>query len=467
MTEFDTGGRRLQRARRILRGGAIALLLCVFGSGPVAAEVPVVDAMTDAALLQVLRSGDWNAAEAAARARLARNPDDVAALVVLARALRAQGDPAGAKAAATRANAQARTQQEKYVSAVEMAAANYDLGHPLAAQLWQRRAIEMAPNDAVRAASVRDYRALSAASPWSFSVNFDAGASSNVNNGSLADTVDIGGIDFTLNPDAKALSGYEISLSLKARYKFAGLGELPASFGAQIYTKQVILSGDATDTVPDARGSDYAFSAIETTLGQALSPADAPLRYRVDLLAGKNWYGGDDLSNYLRLSGSAQWGDPRRALTQVTLSGERQLRLDSFRNSATIITTSLSHRRQLRSGDRLGLSFALRDASSEAVEIDHQAVLAGVSYDFAKRLAGTVTVGAALELERRDYDATLYGPGARYDTRGRLALQFGFPKLEFYGISPTLRLEGEETRSNVDFYDSSQVKLRLGLRSNF
>ncbi|WP_078540595.1 surface lipoprotein assembly modifier [Thioclava sp. DLFJ5-1] len=466
MTEGHIDGRKLRRAWRFLCGGAMALLL-VLGPGPAVAEAPVAGAITDAALLQVLRSGDWPAAEAAARARLARNPDDVGALVVLARALRGQGDAAGAKAAATRANAQARTQQEKYVSAVEMAAASYDLGHPFAAQLWQRRAIEMAPNDAVRASSVRDYRVLSAANPWSFSVNFDAGASSNVNNGSLADTVDIGGIDFTLNPDAKALSGYEISLSLKARYKFAGFGELPASFGAQIYTKQVVLSGDAKDSVPDARGSDYAFNAVEATLGQALSPADAPLRYRVDLLAGKNWYGGDDLSNYLRVSGSAQWGDPRRSLTQVTLSGERQLRLDNFRNSANVVTASLSHHRRLEGGDRLGLSFALRDASSEAVEIDHRAMLAGVSYDFAKPLAGTVTVGAALELERRDYDATLYGPGARRDTRGRLALQFGFPKLEFYGISPTLRLEGEETRSNVDFYDSSQVKLRLGLRSNF
>ncbi|WP_169739500.1 surface lipoprotein assembly modifier [Thioclava pacifica] len=421
----------------------------------------------DRQLLDLLRQNDWPGAEALARVILQDRPGDVGTLVVLSRALRAQGDAAGAKVAAERAEAASRNPREHYISAVELAAASYDLGHPMSAQLWLRRAVQMAPDEALKARSLRDLRAVMAATPWEISFDLNAGPSSNVNNGSLADQVDIGGIDFILNPDARALSGYEIAAQLGLRYRFKGFGDLPAQAGLTLFTQQVVLSDKAKRAVPDAKGSDYAFSAVELSLGQALNKPSDPLRFRLDGVIGKNWYGGADLSNYLRLSGAAQWGDAQRAVTTLTLTGERQIRLDDPRKTASILALSARRDWRLRSGDRLGLSLGVRKARSDSIEIDHRAVIVGLSYDLGRPLAGKLSLGAGFQFERRDYDASLYATGARRDWRRQVSLRIGFPKLDYYGFSPVLRIEAEKTNSNVEYYKRYDTTVRFGLRSVF
>lgn len=461
------GSRALAWLGRSLSGVMLGGMLVLAPVSSALAQDQTVAARQDQQLLDLLRQKDWRGAEALARAILQNRPEDVGTLVVLSRALRAQGDAAGAKAAAERAEAASRDPREHYISAVELAAASYDLGHPVTAQLWLRRAVQMAPDDTLKARSLRDLRAVMAATPWEISFDLNAGPSSNVNNGSLADQVDIGGIDFILNPDARALSGYEIAAQLGLRYRFKGFGDLPAQAGLTVFTQQVVLSDKAKRTVPDARGSDYAFSAVELSLGQALNKPSDPLRVRLDGVIGKNWYGGADLSNYLRLSGAAQWGDARRAVTTLTVTGERQIRLDDRRKTATILALAARRDWLLPSGDRLGLSLGVRKANSDSIEIDHRAVIAGVSYDLGRPIAGRVSLGAGFQIERRDYDASLYATGARRDWRRQVALRIGFPKLDYYGFSPTLRIEAEKTNSNVDYYERYDTTIRLGLRSVF
>jgi hypothetical protein len=418
-------------------------------------------------MIRLAAGHNWDEAEALARAILKSHPDNVSALVVLARARRAAGDAEHARVIALRANANAKTNEEHYVAAVEVAAATYDLGKPMIAQLWLRRAVQMAPTDPIRARTLRDLQSVSAASPWNLDVQFSIAPSSNVNNGSLADTIDIGGLPFTLNPDARALAGYEMSLGLRARHQFRGLENLPAQLSFSAFTQRVALSGSAQEEVPDAQGSDYAFDALEVALGQSLNAPQATVRYRVDGAIGKTWYGGAELSEYVRLASTAQWGDVRQAVNTATLQAERQIRQDDSRRSATILNVGLRRDWRLASGDQLGLSLRARHTQSDSVEIDHDALIGGISYDFGEVFDGAVTLGSAFEIEQRKYGSSLYSFDTRHDRLRRIAVTVGFPRHEFYGFSPQIRIEAEKVNSSVDFYDRSDVTVRFGIRSVF
>jgi hypothetical protein len=444
-----------------------AILACALSTAALQAQDLSVPDDAGRQLVRLAADQDWAKAEALARKILAIRPGDVSALVVLARARRAAGDAAGAREAALRADANARTDEEHYVAAIEIAAASYDLGKPMIAQLWLRRATQMAPSDALRTRTLRNLQAVAAATPWSLEGQFSIAPSSNVNHGSLADTIDIGGLPFTLNPDAKALAGVEINLGLRARYRFRGLMDLPAEASFAAFTQQIALSASAQNKAPDATGSDYAYDIVEFALGQALTDASAPVRYRVDGALGKAWYGGAELSQYARVAAHAQWGDARRAVNTVTLQAERQARQDDPHRSATILNLGLRRDWRLASGDALAMALRAQHTQSNSVEIDNDALIGSLSYDFGTVLGGRLSLGSALEIEHRRYDASVYSNDTRRDWRHRLAVTVGFPKSGYYGFTPQVQLQIEKVDSTVDFYDQSDATLLFGLKSVF
>jgi len=452
------------RAMLRLSCAVLAFSLC---AAPMQAQDLSVPNDAGRQLVRLAANHDWAKAEALAREILAVRPGDVSALVVLARARRAMGDAAGAREAALRADANARTDEEHYVAAIEIAAASYDLEKPMIAQFWLRRAAQMAPSDALRARTLRNLQSVAAATPWSLEGQFSIAPSSNVNHGSLADTIDIGGLPFTLNPDAKALAGVEINLGLRARYRFRGLNDLPAEASFAAFTQQIALSASAQNKAPDAKGSDYAYDIVELALGQALTDASAPVRYRVDGAVGKAWYGGAELSQYARVAAHAQWGDARRAVNTVTLQAERQARQDDPHRSATILNLGLRRDWRFASGDALAMALRAQHTQSNSVEIDNDALIGSLSYDFGTVLGGRLSLGSAVEIEHRRYDASIYSNDTRRDWRHRLALTMGFPKSGYYGFSPHVQVQIEKVDSTVDFYDQSDATLLFGLRSVF
>lgn len=477
----DREGLRARLAARALALLSVAVLSFVQPHGAVAQELgqgpgragdarTVTGAegqTTPQTMVALAQAGRWAEAEALARRVLDTAPEDVAALVVLARARRAAGDADGARAAAVRANDAARDDSERYVAAVEMAAASHAQGRGMEAQFWMRRAAQMAPTVASHDRALVDVQRIGAAMPWKVALQFNVSQSSNVNNGSLAESVDIGGLTFNLNPDAQALSGTEITAGVLARYRFAGAGGLPGQLTFNAATRQVRVSDEARAKAPAARSDDYAFGVLEVGVGQALTPADAALRFHLDGRLGKTWYGGEGLSRYMRLSGSADWGDPGTAVTAVVLSAERQLRLDDPAKTAWIAQGDLHYRWRSGAGDTYGLSFGLRRTESRSVEVDNDAVIASASWEKGHPLGGVASLGLGVSVEQRNYDASLYAAGARRDVVQRASLRIGLPKVDYYGFSPILRLESERLRSNVDFYDRSDVSFHLGLKTGF
>jgi hypothetical protein len=429
-------------------------------------ELSVEDARGFAAVLEA--QGEREAAASVAASLLERDPTDASAWVVIARIRRAAGDTEGALEAARQANANADTDDERYAAAVELAAGNFVLDRGLIAQFWLRRAAQVAPTEELREAAIRNFRAVRAQTPWSWSLGFSVVPSSNVNNGSRADTILIGGLPFVLSGDARALSGLEITLTGSVVYRFEGLGGLPAEIYGGMAVQRVALSQDAKDQAPEANASDYAFDALEVGYSQVVSRWSDNVVLRAEGLIGRNRYGGEPLSNYIRGGGIARWVIGDRSLATVSASLERQVRFDVSDRSAWV--TRLDGRRIWQTndaGDIFGITAGVSQAQSESIEIANNTVLFGVDYTWEEPVIGPATLGLGMNIEYRDYPESPFSSDGRQDTRAAIRATVGAPGWSYYGFGPTVTFEASRTVSNISLYDAEDFGVRFGITSVF
>lgn len=436
-------------------------------AGGAQAQTEITIEQARALAVQLVEQG--RAAEAAeiAQVLVARDPEDVAGWIVLSRVRRGAGDARGALEAAERANAAADTDDERYAASVEIAAANFLLERRLLSQFWLRRAAQVAPNEGLREAAIRNFRQVRAQTPWALSFNFSAVPSSNVNNGSREETIEIAGLPFVLSGDARALSGVEVAASASARYRFTGVNDLPAQISFAVSLQRVRLTEEARDQAPDAEASDYAYDAFEFGYSQVLSGRDSDTVWRLDTIVGRNWYGGEPLSNYVRAGVTAQWPTGERSATVASTSVERQVRFDRADRSAWVGRADLRRIWQRENGDSFGLSGGVRRTVSDSAEIDHRAVVVGADYRFGKPVFGDTTLEMGLSLERRIYDESPYSADGREDNRARVAATLGFPELDYFGFSPTVTFEAQRVDSNISLYQTDDYAVRVGIRSVF
>jgi tetratricopeptide (TPR) repeat protein len=437
-------------------------------AAPVAAQVemPVAEARGLAAALEA--QGDREAAATIAAALLERDPTDASAWIVVARIRRAAGDTEGALEAARRANANADTDDERYAAAVELAAGNFRLERGIIAQFWLRRAAQVAPTEELREEAVRNFQLVRAQTPWSWSLGFSVVPSSNVNNGSRSDTIIIAGLPFVLSGDARALSGIEATLTGSVTYRFEGIDGQPAQFYGGFAVQRVALTDEAQDIAPDADAGDYAFDALEFGYSQVISSWSEDVVLRGEALVGRNWYGGELLSNYVRGGLTTRWVVGERSLATVSASLERQVRFDESDRSAWV--TRLDARRIWQVNDRgdvFGIGGGIRRAQSDSVEIDNDAALFSIDYTWERPVLGPATLGLGLNLEYRDYEESPFTTDGRQDRRAALRATLGAPGWNFYGFGPTVTIEASRTDSNVSLYDAEDIGVRLGITSVF
>jgi hypothetical protein len=338
----------------------------------------------------------------------------------------------------------------------------------LIAQFWLRRAAQVAPTEALREAAIRNFRAVRAQTPWSWSLGFSVVPTSNVNNGSRAETIEIAGLPFVLSGDARALSGLEATLTGSVTYRFEGFDGQPAQIYGGFAVQRVALSDDAKAQAPEAEGGDYAFDALELGYSQVVSSWSETVVLRGEALVGRNWYGGEPLSNYVRGGMTTRWALGDRSLASVSASLERQVRFDRDDRSAWV--TRLDARRIWQvndQGDVFGIGGGVRRAKSDSIEIDNSAVLFSVDYTWNEPVLGPATLGLGLNLEYRDYAESPFTVDGRQDWRAAVRATLGAPGWNFYGFGPTVTLEASRTESNVSLYEAEDFGVRVGITSVF
>lgn len=449
--------------------------VAVMGVGPALAEPVTLDAeaLRKLAFAAVQAGYVWDALRYT-DALLQRDAGDSTALVIRSQALRALGRTAEAGTAARAAWDSAQTDPARFGAAMVMAQALSTAGRRTVAQWWLRRAAQNAPNDRAEALAKRDFGYVKSRNPWDVQVNVGAAPSSNVNNGSQQDTMTLAGLpfEFVIEPEAQALSGFETGVGVTATYRISPKGPLrqtSARFGA--LSQSVILSSEAQDladsVAPDLSGADFSYAAVEAGLRHKRAlDAVGKTALSLGVTGGHNWYGGDPLSDYLRLEAGLDRNLGPKTILSFGTKIDRAVRIDSPVQSSDRVEADLALARRLGNGDQLSLGLMAARAASDSPEIRNAA--AGVTLGWAKAepLAG-IGVQGSLGIESRVYADSGYVMGGREDVRLTANLSMRFDKVDYLGFSPVLEVQATRNRSNAALYDTTDVGVTLGIKSSF
>ncbi|MEM9851194.1 MAG: hypothetical protein AAF761_04265, partial [Pseudomonadota bacterium] len=307
-------------------------------------------------------------------------PDDFELIFLSAEAQRVMGNAEGALVTAREAWRAAQDPGHKFDAAHLVAKAHYAGGRPGRAQFWLRRAAQLAPDDTARQVAARDFRHVRDTSPWTVRLAFGAFPTSNINNGSTADTIEINGLQFDVPVTGQPHSGTGFHGAVDVGYRTAlGDGRM-LRLGLRLKGTTYRLSSDAKALGSGLRGRDFASAAAEFRAGLSFAPAstEGPWGARhLDALVGRSWYGGNPLANYARVSARQDLRLGADTVGSVGLSLERQWRLDDGRASADVAALSFGLRQRLDTGGRLDARLTLRNTQSASALVDSREVKPG------------------------------------------------------------------------------------------
>lgn len=415
---------------------------------------------------RLLNDGRADIALAMARALVAADARDAEALILLAAALQAQGDNDAARTAAQRAHRNASDDQQRFEAAMLAGRADYRRGAHTRAQWWVRRAAHAAPDAEARATAERNFAHVRRENPLELRFNLGVAGSSNINQGSSADTVEIFGLPFQLDGAAQALSGTEFALDAGLAYRIAQSERSATTLSLGLTARAYRLSGEARALAPEARNSDYAFQSLEIGLSHRLTAGPGEAVHEIAATFGRNWYGAAALSDFVRVDLSRATALTPRTGLRFTLTGQRQERRDSAVRSSTTLGVQADVNHALESGARLRLTGALRETRAASADVQHSAQRGQLTYVMADPVAG-MRLSSTIGLEWRRYPAHMLAPEGRRDLRGRIGLSASFEEIEYMGFSPSLNLDVSRTRSNVAMHERRSVDLFMGIASRF
>jgi len=461
---------RSRAGRRHLAAALGALLAAL----PLQAQESLSPAALRGAAAAALQAGDRDTAAAYAEALLARDPEDLTAHLIQARALRDQGRSGPARAAAARAWALAETPEDRYAAALVTAQVLSSAGRRTAAQFWLRRAVQHAPNDLLRAKATRDYRYVRARNPWATELDLVVAPNSNINNGSARDQ---SYLHYTLNKiifgepviydlsgSAQALSGLELGAALRSRYRFRETATTAQDLKFGLSYRSYILSDSAEAQAPGVSGGDFAFGTLSLGYGYRQRNLAGRGELVAELEAGQTFYGGaryastlrGSLGQALRRAGGRQY---RFGIDAQHLVGQATPDLDSLG-----LRASLSERLAGGGLAYLGLSTEFTQSPEPTAEYAEVELRGGY-------VLGRPVLGAALELglgvALRDYEVSLHAPDGRQDRKLFADLTATFTEVDYYGFNPSLTLRASRTDSNIGLYDVNRLGLSLGIKSAF
>lgn len=274
-----------------------------------------------------LRDQRYNRALIFADALLKRDAGDVTALLVRAHALRFKTDYAGAQRDARKAWRVAQSDEHRYTAAMLMAQALSTDNKRTRAQLWLRRAAQVAPSKGHAARAAQDFRYVQRTNPWQTDLAFTLAPNSNINNGSARDTsvllyrlfnpLEIDGMgEVTLGAESKALAGIETGLDQRTRYRFHQTERSAHDLRMALSYRTYQLSGSAQDALDEANaervdrgepseritGSDFSYGTVQLGYGFKQLRADKRGEFSLSADIGQSFYGGARYNSFLRAS---------------------------------------------------------------------------------------------------------------------------------------------------------------------
>ncbi len=388
---------------------------------------------------------------------------DFSGLLGRTQALIGAGQYAAAVDAGKAAFATAETRDEKVGAARLVASAHFRAGQYGRASLWLRVAAQHADTPLANQAVAADFAGLRAVTPWTAKLSFSLAPSSNINNGSQADKVVIWGLPFTLNPDARALSGWEMALGANLSYRLSESAAHRTEIGLAAFSRSYALSRDSAAAAPNVSGGDYAFSGVEL-LGSHSWRGDQPGSHSVSLGMGRNWYAGDPYTVYGRVRYGREAQAGAGVIGRWAMSVERQ-QSETSRAMSNIVRTEAGLESRTQTGV-LRADLAMERTASTDLLAENRATQLSFGYSHGQLVFGAALAGE-ISAEARDWTWSIYDPAGRHDVTVSMGLRFIMQNIDYYGFSPSIGIDARRTRSNISLFDRESAGLRFGLESRF
>ena len=481
----------MKRFTRLILGltfGAVA-----FAAAPVAIaqSTPValsVEQMRRAAELN-LRNGEADRALAFADALLQRDAQDVTALLVRAHALRMLTRYGAAQAAARTGWRYAQNDSHKYTAAILMAQALSSDGKRTRAQLWLRRAAQVAPTPQHAAKAAQDFRHVQRRNPWQTQLSFTLAPNSNINNGSASDTSSLlyqllnpfsldGGSEVVLGASSKALSGVETGGEIQTRYRFHQTENRAHDLRLALSYRTYSLSKSARDDLAfedtqrrargeaarNITGSDFAFGNIQLGYGYKQLRRDNRGELNLNADIGQSFYGGARYNSYLRAAVGQSYYLTHTTKLDFGLRAETRTAQRGSDHDLASLTAGMS--RKLASGDGIYLGAQVSAMRSDTVRLAYDELRLRSGYVLGRDVMGTA-LQFGLSTSFRDYDVSPHDPTGRREFQIAAEVTATFKQIDYFGFNPTVSLSASTTNSNIGLYDVNRVGLSIGIASAF
>ncbi|MBB3993541.1 hypothetical protein GGR95_001172 [Sulfitobacter undariae] len=433
-----------------------------------------------------MRNGQIDVALSLTDALLKRDPEDVTALMIRAFAMRAKAEYAAAQKAARAAWQASKTDDQKYAAALLMAQALSSDGKRTRAQLWLRRAGQVAPSKAHEARAAQDFRYVQQRNPWQTNLSFTLQPSSNINNGSSRDSSSLyyvldpifGGNELTLGAASKALSGLETGFNVQSRYRFFQTERTAHDLrmGLSYRTYQLSSSSKKDLAAEDAdrigrgqsplglEGSDFAFGTVQLGYGFKKMREDQRGEFSATADIGQSFYGGARYNSFLRASvGQSYYLNPQSKLSFGLNADIRNAQRGSDQEKLTL-SAGLSKKLADQNGLYLGISASALASDTASYEYEEVSLRSG--YLLGREVMGT-SLQFGLSTSFRNYDVSPHDKSGRQDFQISADLTATFKNIDYMGFNPKVSLSASKTDSNIGLYDVNTMGLSIGIASSF
>jgi hypothetical protein len=463
--------RRFSTFQGRIRQAASLLFLAIAAPSFVAAQatapadqqlsVPQARALAHQAALR----GDLSLADAVSSALLAQNPDDPQALLVRAIVARGVGQLDDAYDAAARAYRNSDIPALSFDAAMLAADIQARREKFTSAQIWLRRADQVAPDAPRRQIVAQAYQQVARRNPLQIQLRFTAKPSNNVNNGAETIVIDIGGLPFLLDPSGQQLGGFEASTGASISYRLSGSETQRTEALGEFFYRKIWLNSSAKAKAPGATGSDFDYGVLIGGIRHSRLIWPEIGVSRITGLVGQSWHGGDALARWgeVQFGQTVEQGEGKRLKFGTVLRTEK--RLDDDINSAYSLALSAEASRPVAGGGKYAFGVALKNVWSDSATVDHfsTTLLANRAFD----RVGAIRPSVRASVEQRLYHKFATAPGGREDLSLSLGVDIVWPEVSYFGFQPRLSLQARRTHSNVDIYDRNEYSIGLTAVSRF
>lgn len=416
-------------------------------------------------LVEMILMQDFGRAFFCAGERLELNPNDTEARLIFARAAQETGQFEIAVSFANRARQYQISKADRFASYLISGLARAGQGKFISANLDLRRGSDFAVSEVEKKIIRQAIASIGAMSPWRYVLGFSVEPSTNVNAGSMHDTMTWFGSTATISEDGQAQSGTAYTGNASIHYI--------KPISATLYWENMAGVSATTYDGPGRNNVEYSL-----TSGLRYSPKGNA----ASLVYG---YVTHDKRFIAETTGSEGFRNFEPYYRQTTLGVEYHQILDadftweiytSYTDRISNISStqdaqisSIGGNFSLSVNDETSLTLGgyWRDTASNSADIAALAGNLSIGVDWAS-VDWPVTVSGELDYTHTDFKTRIFGyTGKRADDNVSLELVLALENIQFYGFNPNVGVNWTRNYSNLNRYDTETVQAFTRLTTSF